>query len=88
MTKAQRRAAVSAEVVRLIGEERKRRGLSKNSLASLTGLNQSTMSRFENHSQNPTLDSLLRICDALNLNLGDVVNEAIRNLDASRSRAR
>lgn len=80
MTKAQRRAAIAVEVVRVIGEERKRQGLSKNGLAVLTGLNQSTMSRFEKQSQNPTLDSLLRVADALQLNLGDVLKAAIRSV--------
>lgn len=79
MTKAQRRAAIAAEVVRLLGEERKRQGLSKNALAALTGLNQSTMSRFENQSQNPTLDSLLRVCDALNVDPGELLKRAVKN---------
>ncbi len=80
MTKVQRRAAISTETVRLIAEARKRRKMSKNNLATLSGLNQSTMSRFENHDQNPTLDSLLRVADALDLNLGEVLTTAIHNV--------
>ena len=78
MTKAQRREAICAELVRLIGEERERQKLSKNKLAFLTGLNQSTVSRLENYPENPSLDSLLRIADALEINLGDVLRQAVQ----------
>lgn len=70
-----------AELARLLGEARKRRRLSKNSLASLTGLNQSTVSRLENHHDNPTIDTLLRVAEALGVNLGDIVKRAIQNVE-------
>ena len=76
----QRRNAICAEVVRLMGEERKRLKLSKRKLAVLTGLNQSTTSRLENYHENPSLDSLLRVADAMNLNLGEMLKQAIRNV--------
>jgi transcriptional regulator with XRE-family HTH domain len=81
VTKAERRAAICAEVVRLMGDERKRLHLSKNKLAYMTGLNQSTISRLENYHDNPTLDSLLRVADTLKINLGKVFERAIRNID-------
>ena len=81
MKKADRRAAICAELVRLMAEERKRAKCSKNKLAYLTGLNQSTVSRLENYHDNPTLDSLLRVADALELNLGEVLKQAIENMD-------
>jgi transcriptional regulator with XRE-family HTH domain len=84
VTKAQRRAAICAELVRLIGEERKRLTLSKNKLAELTGLNQSTISRLENHPENPTMDSLLRVADALEINLANILAKAIRNIDTRK----
>jgi transcriptional regulator with XRE-family HTH domain len=67
-----------------LGEERKRRNLSKNALAYKAGLNQSTVSRLENFADNPTLDSLLRIADVLELNLGDIVKRAIQNVAQTR----
>jgi transcriptional regulator with XRE-family HTH domain len=79
--KADRRAAVCAELVLLMAEERKRVKYSKNKLAYLTGLNQSTVSRLENYHDNPTMDSLMRVADALELNLGDVLKQAIQNVD-------
>ena len=86
MTKVERRAAIGAEVVRLIGEERQRRHLSKNRLASMTGLNQSTVSRLENHPENPTFDSLLRVADALEINLGTVIKKAIENVEKCQTK--
>jgi len=79
--KADRRAAVCAELVRIMAEKRKRVKCSKNKLAYLTGLNQSTVSRLENYHDNPTMDSLMRVADALDLNLGDVLKQAIQNVD-------
>jgi len=79
VTNVERRAAICAEIARLMGDERKRLKLSKNKVAYLTGLNQSTVSRLENHHENPTMDSLLRVADVLQINLGDVVKQAIEN---------
>jgi len=76
--KAESRDAVCAEIARLIGEERKRHKLSKNKVAYLTGLNQSTVSRLENYHENPTMDSLLRVADVLKINLGEVIKQAIQ----------
>lgn len=84
MIKAERREAICAEVVRLMGDERKRLKLSKNKVAYLTGLNQSTVSRLENYHDNPTLDSLLRVADVLQINLGKVLETAIHNVDRGR----
>jgi transcriptional regulator with XRE-family HTH domain len=81
VTKSERRDAICAELVRLIGKERQRRALSKNRIAEMTGLNQSTVSRLENHHENPTMDSLLRVADALDINLGDILSRAIRSVD-------
>lgn len=81
MKKADRRAAVCAELVRLMADERKRLKCSKNKLAYMTGLNQSTVSRLENYHDNPTMDSLLRVADALGMNLGEVLKKAITNVD-------
>ncbi len=81
MKNANRPDAICAELVRLMGERRRRLALSKNKVAELTGLNQSTVSRLENHHENPTLDSLLRVADALDINLGDFLGQAIRNVE-------
>ena len=78
---AERSDAICAEIARLMGDERKRLKLSKNKVAYLTGLNQSTVSRLENYHENPTMDSLLRVADVLQINLGDVIKRAIQNVE-------
>ncbi len=74
------RSAVSAEVARLLSEHRKQRGLSMNVLAARAGLSQSLISAFESTPRNPTLDSLLRIAEVLEVNLGDVIRQALANV--------
>jgi transcriptional regulator with XRE-family HTH domain len=70
------RDEVLAEVVRLLTEERKRRGISGNSLAERAGLSQSLISSLETNPWNPTLDTLLRIGDVLQLDVGEVISKA------------
>ena len=86
MTKAERREAICAEVVRLMADERQRLNISKNKLAYLTGLNQSTVSRLENFHDNPTIDSLLRVAEALKINLGDIFQAAIKNVEKGKEK--
>ncbi len=84
------RRHVKAEVARLLSEERRKRRLSMNMLAAKAGLSQSFVSSFETAPTNPaldrtpwnpTLDSLLRMAKVLEVNLGDVLKRAIRNVE-------
>lgn len=75
---------VKAEVARLLSKERVRRGISMNRLAEKSGLSQAFVSSFETTPWNPTLDSLLRIARALDVNLGDVLKQAIRNTEGQK----
>ena len=77
MTKTEYRAAISTELVRRLSKERQRRGISLNRLAAAAGLSQSMLSRLESGPKNPTLDSLLRIADELEVNLGDFLRDAL-----------
>lgn len=81
MTKVERRAAVAAEVVRRLKEAREARGLSMNALAAQAGLSQSMISRLENLAGNPTLDSLLRIAEVLEIKLGEAIARAEKAVD-------
>jgi transcriptional regulator with XRE-family HTH domain len=76
VAKPNNREDVCAEVVRLLIEERKRLGMSGNSLAEKSGLSQSLISTLETNPWNPTLDTLLRIADALNVDLGEIISKA------------
>jgi transcriptional regulator with XRE-family HTH domain len=59
-----------------------------NGLAKATGLTQPTISILESSQPNPKLDSLLRIARALELNLGDVLKEAIRNVNQDNTESK
>jgi transcriptional regulator with XRE-family HTH domain len=74
------RDQISAEVVRLLMAERKRQGVSGNSLAEKTGLSQSLISTLETTPWNPTLDTLLRIGEALQVDIGKIISQAGKNV--------
>lgn len=80
MSKENVRDQISAEVVKLLMAERKRQGVSGNSLAEKTGLSQSLISTLETNPWNPTLDTLLRIGDALEIDIGDTIKKARRTV--------
>lgn len=67
---------ISLEVVRLLKEERIRRGISMNRLAEKSGLSQSMMSLLERGMRTPTLDTLLRIAAALDVDLSKLLKQA------------
>jgi len=70
-------ARVSAEVTRLLRTERLRCGFSMNRVAQQSGLSQQMVSYVERGMRNPTLDTLLRISAALNVDLSDVLKRAL-----------
>jgi len=78
VVKSKLREAVSAQVVRLLRDERKRRGISMDVLAQRAGLSQSMISLTERDLRNPTLDTLLRIADVLEVELSDILAKAKR----------
>ncbi|HWX17264.1 MAG TPA: helix-turn-helix transcriptional regulator [Chthoniobacterales bacterium] len=65
--------AISLEVVRLLKKERIRSGISMNRLAEKAGLSQSMVSLLERGMRTPTLDTLLRISAALNVDLSKLL---------------
>ena len=70
------RDKISAETVKLIIAERKRQKISGNLLAEKSGLSQSLISTLETNQWNPTLDTLLRIGDALGIDAGEIITKA------------
>jgi transcriptional regulator with XRE-family HTH domain len=66
--------------VRLLVAERKRRRLSGNALAQKAGLSQALISTLETTSWNPTLNTLLRIGEALQLDIGEIITTARRSI--------
>lgn len=74
------RDKICAEVVRRLIEERKRQNISGNVLAEKAGLSQSLISSLETNPWNPTLDTLLRIGDVLQLDIGEIISQARKKI--------
>jgi len=69
---------ISSYVARILREERENQALSMTVLAERAGLSR-TMIRFVEHEiRNPSLETLLRITLALQIDLGTVIQKAIR----------
>jgi transcriptional regulator with XRE-family HTH domain len=76
--KDQLREAICTNVVRLMRQERERRGVSMNILAQKSGLSQAMISLVERDLRNPTLDTLLRIAFALEIDLAEIIKRATK----------
>jgi len=68
-------------------EEREKRGISLNVLAQKAGLSRQTISYVEQQVQNPTLDTLLRLSFAMEIELADLIKRASKTVDAENTRA-
>jgi transcriptional regulator with XRE-family HTH domain len=64
------------QVIRLLREERERRGMSKYALSARCGLAQQTISYMERGLRQPSFETILRIADAIGVNLEDVIKKA------------
>ena len=80
MSKDLIRDEICAEVVRLLMKERKRRRISGNRLAEMAGLSQSLISSLETNPWNPTLHTLLRIGEVLDVDVGEIITKARRGI--------
>jgi DNA-binding XRE family transcriptional regulator len=73
-----KRDAICSNVARMLRQERNRQGLSLNALAQAAGLSRQTIRFVEREDRNPTLETLLRITEALGIKIEDVVRRARR----------
>ena len=64
-------------IVKLLQKERERLKISKYSLAQRSGLSQSMIGRVESGTRIPTLDTVLRIADALEVDFADLTRQAV-----------
>jgi transcriptional regulator with XRE-family HTH domain len=67
---------VCSEVARILRSEREKRGLSMNQVAERAGLSQQMISYVEREMRNPTLETLLRIAAAIQIDLPAVIRRA------------
>lgn len=68
--------AICSRVAQILREERERRGLSMNMVAERSGLSQQMISYVEREMRNPTLETLLRIAAAIDIDLAQVLRQA------------
>ena len=76
MATDRKRRAFCSQVARILREERKKRGLSMTAVAERAGLSQQMVSYVEREIRIPGLDTLLRITDALGIEVAEVVTQA------------
>ena len=76
--------AVCSRVAQLLRREREKRGLSMNGVAERAGLSQQMVSYVERGMRNPTLETLLRIAAAIEIDIAEVLRQAIKTADQGR----
>ena len=67
---------VGSSVARLLREKREALGLSMNVVAQRAGLSHTMVSRVERELRKPTLDTLLRISQAMEIDLWPLIKQA------------
>lgn len=74
-------AAMHVHLAVRIRRERERQGLSMLAVAERAGLSQQMVSYLERGMRNPSLDTLIRVCEVLTLDLSALIAEAARKSD-------
>jgi transcriptional regulator with XRE-family HTH domain len=72
------REAINFHVANILKERREKQKLSLGGLARKAGLARQTIAFVENKVQSPSLDTLLRITSALNVDLAKIITSANR----------
>ena len=78
VTKTSYRDAVCSQVAKLLRVERERQAISMTRLAEMSGLSQGMISLVEHEHRNPSLETLLRMSQALKIELSTVLTRAER----------
>ena len=71
--------ALRVEIIRLLGEERKRRNLSKYAVAQRSGISESMLSLVERGLRNPTMELVLRMADGIGADISAIIKKARRS---------
>lgn len=87
MSKSSEREAIIDRLMELLREERLRQNLSLNEVATRAGLSHTMVSRVEKRERLPTIDTLLRMTGALEVDLSALLVEAAKVAKASDSKA-
>jgi transcriptional regulator with XRE-family HTH domain len=86
VSKESLREAIISQVVRKLREEREKRGLSMNVVAQRSGLSQSIVSLVERDLRSPTLDTLIRIAEVVEVDLGKIITQAGKTVSRQRTK--
>ena len=70
---------ISDIVVALLKAERIRQGMSQYKLAKECGLSKTSVAFIERNENKPTLSTLVRIADALNVDLSEYLQKALKS---------
>jgi len=70
------REAICSQVAKQLKELRQKRGLSMTELAAKAGLSRAMISFIESEFRNPTIDTLLRVCGVLKIELADILKKS------------
>lgn len=76
MSSGIKQRAICSQVIKLLHEERERRGISKYTLSAQSGLAQQTISYMERGLRQPSFETILRVADGIGVNLEDVLIRA------------
>ena len=83
----QERQAICARVAQLLKEEREKRGLSMTTVGVRSGLSQQMVSYVERGMRNPSLDTLLRVTDAMEVDLAELIKRAQSTVSKSKTKS-
>jgi transcriptional regulator with XRE-family HTH domain len=83
VSKNSQREAIIARLIELIQTARLRQKLSLNEVATRSGLSHTMIMRVEKRERLPTIDTLLRIAEALQIDLSVVLKRAIGSVKRS-----
>jgi transcriptional regulator with XRE-family HTH domain len=83
VSKTSERDAIIGRLIALIQAERLRQKLSLNEVATRSGLSHTMIMRVEKRERLPTIDTLLRIADALQIDLSSMLKRAIGSVKRS-----
>jgi DNA-binding XRE family transcriptional regulator len=75
--------AICVNAICLLKEERQRRKLSKYYIAQESGLSPQMVGYVESGERNPTLETVLRIAEAMDVDFAEILKRARRNISKS-----
>ncbi len=78
MSALRRQQAICAQIIKILQETREQRGLSKYIVAERSGLSQQMIGYVERGLRQPSLETVLRMADAIEIDLAKVIQQARR----------